>query len=91
MFGMSFPAFALAVLVFIALCAFLGYVLPRLSGDDGRRPIEDSDRLSFRDQTAPNEIADHRDSRMFTACGHDLDEPNPYGCPHWVPQLSAVN
>jgi hypothetical protein len=24
---------------------------------------------------------------MFTACGHDLDEPNPYGCPNWVPQL----
>jgi hypothetical protein len=47
MFGMSFPAFTLAVLVFIALCAFLGYMLPRLSGDDGRRPIEDSARLSL--------------------------------------------
>src|SRR6266478_3055414 len=44
---MSSPAVTFAVLVFVALCAFLGYVLPRLSRADGSRPIEDSEKLSL--------------------------------------------
>ena len=45
--GVSLPALSLAVLVFASLCAFVGYVLPRLSRNVGSRPIEDSEKLSL--------------------------------------------
>lgn len=44
---MSFPVLTIAVLVFAALCALVGYVLHRNSREAESRPIEDSEKLSL--------------------------------------------
>jgi hypothetical protein len=45
---MSRPGLILAILVFAALCALVGYVLHGVSEDAENRPIEHSEKRSLR-------------------------------------------